>query len=120
MALPPAAGSHHTVWVSCEGPGCRPRPVRYSVDGDALVCFGDGALRDVADGTRVRAAIHEIAGGPLLAEFHATARTAEQDEVDPSAFAGLLDHVSLGPDPEHVEQALAEQRASRRVLILRP
>lgn len=120
MPLPPAATSHHTVWVSCGATGCHPRPVRYSVDGEALVCFGDGALRDVRDGTRVRAAIHEIAGGPLVAEFYATARTAADGDVDPSAFAGLLDHVSLGRDAAQVDQSLAEQRSSRRLLVLRP
>jgi hypothetical protein len=94
--------------------------VRYSVDGEALVCFGDGALRDVADGTRVRAAVHEIAGGPLLAEFYATARTAANDDVDAGAFTGLLDHVSLGRNATEVDESLAEQRSSRRLLILRP
>jgi len=108
------------VWVDCAAAGCRPTPVRYSVDGDALVCFGDGPLRDLPDGARVRAAIHEIAGGPLLAELHATARTARDDEVDPTAFAGLLDHVSLGRDAEQVERSLAEARSTRRVLILQP
>jgi len=112
--------SHHTVWVGRNTGSDRPRPVRYSVDGERLVCFGDGALSDVADGTRVRAAVHEIAGGPVLAEFVATVRTATGDEIDPSAFAALLDHVSLGRNTVEVEQSLAEQRLSRRLLILQP
>lgn len=120
MPLPPAVTNHHTVWVSCDAPGCHPRPVRFSIDGEALVCFGDGPLRDVSDGTRVRAAVYEIAGGPLIAEFHATARTAADGAVDPNAFAGLLDHVSLGHDADSVQHALAGQRSSRRVLVLRP
>lgn len=119
MTLPAAVTSHHTAWIAC-GDGSRPRPVRYAVDGDRLVCFGDGVLADVRDETPVRVAVHEIAGGPLLAEFGARLRTASGDEVDPSAFATLLDHVSLGRSAEEVERSLAHHRSSRRVLIIQP
>lgn len=120
MALSKTVTSHHTAWISCGAEGCQPRPVRYSVDGDKLVCFGDGVLAPVADNTRVRVAVHEIAGGPMLTEFPATLRTAAPDDVDPSAFAGLLDHVSLGRTAEEVERSLEHHRSTRRVVVLEP
>lgn len=120
MTFPAAVTSHHTIWIGCATSGCQPHPVRYSVDGERLVCFGDGVLSDVADGTRVRAAVHEIAGGPVLAEFGATVRTATDEKIDSSAFVSLLDHVSLGRDAVEVERSLAKQRSSRRLLIIQP
>ena len=42
MSLPAAVTSHHTAWVLI--PGSTAHPVRYAVDGDRLVCFGDESL----------------------------------------------------------------------------
>jgi hypothetical protein len=118
MTLPKAVTSHHTAWIACRDDGCRPRPVRYAVDGEHLVCFGDGMLTDVEDETPVRVAVHEIAGGALLAEFGARVHTATDDEVNPSACASLLDHVSLGRSPEEVERSIERHFSSRRLVIL--
>jgi len=113
MPLPAAARSHHTVWV--RGPSGAPRPVRYAVDDDRLVCFGDRELVAVPDGSRVMAAIHEIAGGPLLVEFGATLRTVGPGDVEASALYELLDHVSLGHDLDEIEAAFLAH--SRRRLV---
>ena len=118
MTLPKAVTSHHTAWIACRDDGCRPRPVRYAVDDERLVCFGDGMLADVVDETPVRVAVHEIAGGPVLAEFSARVHTATVDEVNPSACASLLDHVSLGRTSDEVEQSLERHLSSRRLVIL--
>lgn len=119
MALPAPVTSHHTAWVRCAARGCRPRALRYAVDGDRLVCFGDRQLAEVAHGTRVRVAVHEIAGGPMLTEFAATLRDVPSDELDTGAIAVLLDHVSLGRDTAEIDQTMARHRA-RRLVVLEP
>ena len=118
MGLPAAASSHHTAWIG--PPGRQPHPVRYAVDKDRLVCFGDGDLADVPDGTRVTASIHEIAGGPMLATFAASMRVLGPDAVDMNALVELLAHVPLGRTLEEVQARLDEQRAHRRVVELVP
>ena len=55
MALPAGVSSHHTAWVAAAG--SEPHPVRYAVDGDRLVCFGDDGLVGVPDRTRVSVSI---------------------------------------------------------------
>lgn len=117
MPLPRPFTSHHTVWVHC--PHCAPRAVRYAVAGDRLVVFGDGPLAAVPDGTQVRATVHDIAGGPPLAEVGATAVAVPGDDVEAGALLELLEHVPLGRTPGEVEGALAGHRR-RRVLTLVP
>jgi predicted transcriptional regulator len=51
MPIPAEVKSHHTVSVRAET--THPVPVRYSVDRDRLVCFGDGQLGDVPAGAGV-------------------------------------------------------------------
>lgn len=119
MTLPTPFNSHHTAWVRCNAPACRPRAVRYGVDGSRLVCFGDRELADVSHGTQVRVAVHEIAGGPLLAELTATLRDASPDEVGPDAIQVLLEHVPLGRNSHEIELATAHHGA-RRVVVLQP
>jgi hypothetical protein len=118
MSLLPAVTSHHTAWVSA--PGTRPHPVRYAVDGNRLVCFGDDGLADVPDGSRVSVSIHEISGGHLLAQFGASLRVLEPDAVMTNALVELLEHVPLGRTREEVQAHLDEQRAKRRILELVP
>jgi hypothetical protein len=118
MSLPAAVGSHHTVWVT--PPGGRPRPVRYAVDGDRLVCFGDDGLADLPDATRVSLAIHEIAGGPELVSFGATLRSLPPDAIDGAALGELLAHVPLGRTLDEVNRRLEEHRTRRRVVELVP
>ena len=118
MPLPAEVSSHHTAWVSI--PGTTAHPVRYAVDGDRLVCFGDEILRLVPDETRVSVAIHEIAGGRLLAAFAASLRTLPADAVATNVLAELLDHVALGRTIEEVSTHLADARAHRRIVELVP
>jgi hypothetical protein len=118
MPLPAAAKSHHTVWVGPRGE--KPHPVRYAIDGDRLVCFGDDSLANVPDGGRVSASIHEIAGGVSLGEFDASLRRLAPDAVDMNALVELLAHTPLGSTLEAVQARLDEQRAHRRVVELVP
>jgi hypothetical protein len=94
--------------------------VRYAVDRGRLVCFGDDGLASVPDGARVSVAIHEIAGGALLAQFGASLRWLAPNEVGMHALIELLEHVSLGRSLDEVEVQLAEQRATRRIVELVP
>jgi hypothetical protein len=118
MPLPAGVTSHHTAWVAVSGGS--PHPVRYAVDGDRLVCFGDDGLASVPDRARVSVSIHEIAGGHLVAQFGATLQQLEPEAVAISALSELLDHVALGRTLEEVQARLAEQRARRRVVALVP
>ncbi|HZJ26293.1 MAG TPA: hypothetical protein VFF40_04650 [Acidimicrobiia bacterium] len=118
MALPATAKSHHTVWVKpARG---RARPVRYAVDGERLVCFGDDGLADVPDGARVSLSIHEIAGGPAVADFSASLRALPPDAVDLNVLVEILGHVSLGRTIKEVRARVDEQRTSRRLVELVP
>src|SRR5918996_4730263 len=68
--------------------------VRYSVDRDGLVCFGDGQLSDVPWGARVGASVHEIAHAPPLISFPALFRQVALNV----AQHGMLLHARTG-DP---------------------
>ncbi len=118
MSLPAAVTSHHTAWVSA--PGGPPHPVRYAVDGDKLVCFGDAGLAGTPDRTHVSVAIHEIAGGHLLAQFGASLHLLAPDGVSANALVELLEHVPLGRTLEEVQIHLDDQRAKRRIIELIP
>jgi hypothetical protein len=118
MSLPKAVTSHHTAWVS--GPGAVAHPVRYAVVGERLVCFGDDALSGVGEGARVSVAIHEIAGGQLVAAFTASLHQLAPEDVDAQALGELLDHVALGRTLQEVEAHLSQERARRRIVELAP
>jgi hypothetical protein len=116
MSLPAPVKSHHTVWIT--PPAGKPRAVRYAVDGDRVVCFGDDGLASVPDGTRVSAAVHEIAGGVALATFPASLRTLAPAEVDTNVLVELLAHVALGGTLAEVEANIDAHRSQRRVVEL--
>lgn len=118
MPLPPAVSSHHTAWVSVAG--VKPHPVRYAVDGDRLVCFGDDGIAGIPDGSRVSVTIHEISGGHLVAQFGASLRVLAPDAVMTSPLLELLEHVPLGRTLKEVQRHLDGQRATRRVVELVP
>jgi len=118
MGLPAPATSHHTAWVAL--PGGTAHPVRYAVEGDRLICFGDESLAGVPDDARVSVSIHEIAGGVLLATFAASLRTLPADDVDVRALGELLDHVPLGRSIDEVRTHLDHARTHRRVVALVP
>jgi len=113
MTLPAPVARHHTAWIHCAD--CRPHPVRYSVDGDKMVCFGDELPAGATDGCRMFVTVHEIAGGPALAEMSLTLRDVAADELDPNAVLDLLEHVSLGRTAEEVDRAIARHRSRRLV-----
>jgi hypothetical protein len=92
--------------------------LRYAVDGDRLICFGDGTLDGVPDGERVSVTIHEIAGGREVAAFGVVVRDLPAAQVPTEALLELLAHVSLGRDLDDVEQGLARYREGRRVVAL--
>jgi hypothetical protein len=107
MGLPSEVRSHHTVWVRHGG---RSVAVRYAVDGDAIVCFGDDGLSGVPEGARVEAVIHDIHCGPPLVAFEATVRRMASDELTPGLLAEVVGHRPL--------DTLDEMRRHRRVLAL--
>lgn len=118
MSLPGAVTSHHTAWVN--GSDSIPHPVRYAVDGDRLVCFGDDSLANVAEGARVSVSIHEIAGGHLVTAFSGSLHELAPEMVNTNALLELLEHVALGRTLEEVEAHLADERAHRRIVELVP
>jgi hypothetical protein len=113
MTLPLPVTRHHTAWIHCDE--CRPHPVRYAVDGDQMVCFGDDLPDGAITGTRVFVTVHEIAGGQSLAEMTATLHDVDADDLDPNAVLDLLEHVSLGRTTEVVAATLARHRRRRLV-----
>ena len=113
MTLPAPIRRHHTAWIHCSN--CRPRPVRYAVDGDRMVCFGDDLPVNAADATLASVAVHEIAGGPALAEMHMLLRDVSVDELDANTVLELLEHVPLGRTRAEVNASLARHRARRLV-----
>jgi hypothetical protein len=115
MALPATVTKQHTAWVGCNE--CRPRPVRYAVDGDRIVCFGDELPPGAHDGRRVFVTVHEIAGGQALATLTGTVRDLDVDDTDPNTVLELLDHVSLGRTMTEVQAAIEQHRRRRLVAV---
>lgn len=114
-----AVRSHHTAWVHVDGHG-RAIPVRYALNDEMLVAFGDGVLRDLATGARTWITVHEIAGGPPLVGFAATVTELAPPGTPRAAVLELLDHVSLGADLATVNRRVDQIIGSRRVIGLAP
>ena len=115
MTLPDTVNRHHTAWVHCDA--CAPHPIRYAIDGERLVCFGDQLPTEAASGRRVTVTVHEIAGGPPLAEFAGPLHDVNADEVDPNAILDLLEHVPLGRTRSERDAAIARHRTRRLVTV---
>ncbi len=115
MTLPDSVMRHHTAWIHCAD--CSSHPVRYAVDADRLVVFGDQLPAGATHGRQVFVTVHEIAGGPALAEMSLTLRDVSADQLDPNSVLDLLEHVSLGRTAEEVDEAIARHR-HRRVVTL--
>jgi len=108
---------HHTAWVKKpEWP--RATPVRYAPSGNALVVFGDGALRELGAGDRATVGIHEIAGGPVVVSFGVSVVEVPYGEIDREAVLELLAHVPLGASLTEVNARVDELCRTRRVLAL--
>lgn len=116
MSLPYAVRSHQTVWIDV--PGGRTAAVRYEMDGDRIVCFGDDGLSAIAAGARVTASIGGLADGPLDAMFWAYVRELDPDEVSLSLLSDLVGDRSLGRTSEEVVRTLEGMRRSRRLVAL--
>jgi hypothetical protein len=115
MTLSAEVARHHTAWI--QGAGSRPRIVRYAVDGDQMVCFGDQLPSDATNGRQVSVTVHEIAGGPALAQLSGTVHDVAADDVDANAVLDLLEHVSLGRTAGEVATSIARHR-DRRLVVL--
>lgn len=105
MTLSPEVARHHTAWV--QGTDSRSHPVRYAVDRDHLVWFGDQLPADATNGHRVTVTVHEIAGGPAVAQLQGIVHDIAADDVDRNAVIDLLEHVSLGRTTGEIEHAIA-------------
>jgi hypothetical protein len=117
MTLPAAVLAHSAARVHRPGEA-RVRVVRYAVQGDALLCFGDGSLAGLRDGEHVFVDITN-ANGSLEDEFAATLREARADQVDPRAFNQLVENLPLGWTRAEMESALTRLHA-RRLVLLQP
>ena len=115
MSLPAAVNRHHTAWIHCDA--CTPHPIRYAVDGDRIVCFGDQFPGRAVDGGRVTVTVHEIAGGQAVAEFAGPLHNVDAVDIDPNAILDLLEHVALGRTTAEREAELARHRARRFVTV---
>ena len=79
MSLPSGVRTHQTVWIDV--PGGRTAAVRYEMDGDRLVCFGDDSLSGLVAGTQVTAGVRGLADGPLEAMFWVHVRDLDPEDV---------------------------------------
>ena len=100
MTLPGSVTRHHTAWIHCAD--CPSHPVRYAIDGDRMLCFGDALPYGAANGRQLFVAVHEIAGGQALAEIIWRYASRGHD-LDRNAVIELLEHISLGRTAEEVE-----------------
>ena len=116
MTLPNEVRSHQTVWIDV--PGGRTSGVRYEMDGDRIVCFGDDGLSGLVAGTRVTASLGGLADGPLDAMFWVQVRELDPDEVPIALLSDLVGDRALGRSIEEVVASLEGMRRSRRLVAL--
>ena len=113
MDLPSAVRTHQTVWIDV--PGGRTAAVRYEMEGDRIVCFGDDGLSGIAAGTKVTASVGGLANGPLDAMFWAYVRELDPAEVSLSLLSDLVGDRALGRTGEEVVRSREGMRLSRRL-----
>ena len=116
MSLPNEVRSHQTVWIDV--PGGRTAAVRFEMDGDRLVCFGDKSLSGVVGGTRVTAGVRGLADGPLDVMFWAHVTDLEPEDVSIAIVSDLVGDQALGRTMEEVVRNLEGMRHSRRLVAL--
>ena len=116
MNLPSEVRSHQTVWIDV--PGGRTPGVRYEMDGDRIVCFGDDGLSGLVAGTRVTASLGGLADGPLDAMFWVRVSELDPDEVPIALLSDLVGDRALGRSMEEVVANLEGMRRSRRLVAL--
>jgi hypothetical protein len=115
-ALPNEFRSHQTVWI--DAPGGRTAAVRYEMDGDRLVCFGDDGRGGLVAGTRITAGVRGLADGPLDGMYWVNVRDLEPDDVSIALLSDLVGDRPLGRTGEEVVRKLEELRHSRRIVAL--
>lgn len=116
MSLPSEVRNHHTIWVDV--PGGRTAAVRYAMDGDRLVCFGDDGLSVVAGGARLTAGVRGLASGPPEANFWVRVKELGPDEVPIALLADIVGYRPLGRSADEVLRNLEAMRRSRRLVAL--
>ena len=116
MKLPSEVRTHQTVWIDV--PGGRTAAVRYEMDGDRLVCFGDDGLGGLVAGTHITAGVRGLAGGPLDAMFWVHVRDLDPDDVSIALLSDLVGDRPLGRTAEEVVRNLEDMRHSRRLVAL--
>jgi len=116
MTLPSEVRSHHTVWV--ERPDGRTAGIRYAMDGERIVCFGDDGLTGVPDGARLTAGVRGIATGPPEANFWIRVRDLSPDDVSVALLSDIIGDAPLGRDTDEVLRRLETIRHSRRLVAL--
>jgi hypothetical protein len=116
MTLPIVVRTHQRVWVDV--PGGRTAAVRYEMEGDRIVCFGDNGLGGIPAGTRVTASVGGLADGPLDAMFWAYVRELDPDAVSLALLSDLVGDRALGRTSEEVVRNLEGMRRSRRLVAL--
>lgn len=116
MSLPSEVRSHHTIWV--EVPDGRTVAIRYAMDGDRIVCFGDDGLSGVASGTRLTAGVRGLASGPPEANFWVRVQDLGLEEVPVALLSDIAGHVPLGRDSDETLRTLEAMRRSRRLVAL--
>jgi hypothetical protein len=110
MSLPKEIGSHHTMWFTVGDH--KPVAVRYAVDNDEVICFGDKGLGDLDEGSTIVGTVHDIAGGPPLVATSFDVRVLISADVALGTIGEVVGHVSPTGTWD-------EARLGRRLLGLR-
>ena len=93
--------------------------MRYAMDGDRVVCFGDDGLSAVPDGTRLSAGLRALACGPPdVADFWVRMTELVPDDVSVAVLSDIVGHGALGRSTEEVLCNLESMRQSRRLVAL--
>ena len=116
MSLPNEVRTHQTIWIDM--PGGQTAAVRYEMDGDRLVCFGDTGLSSIAAGTRVTAGVRGLADGPLDVMFWVEVKDLDPEDVSIALVSDLVGDRALGRSMEEVVGNLEGMRRSRRLVSL--